>query len=55
MNKHEYFGIGIYHVKNEENIGTLWRSANISGADFIFTIDRRYNGQRLKKVGETNE
>ena len=45
MNKRGYFGIGIYHVKNEENIGTLWRSANILGADFIFTIGRRYKKQ----------
>lgn len=40
-----YFGIGIYHGKNEENIGTLWRSANILGADFIYTIGRRYKKQ----------
>ena len=40
-----YFGIGIYHGKNEENIGTLWRSANILGADFIFTIGKRYSHQ----------
>lgn len=40
-----YFGIGIYHGKTEENIGTLWRSANILGADFIFTVGKRYKGQ----------
>lgn len=40
-----YFGIGIYHAKNESNIGTLWRSANILGADFIFTIGKRYSKQ----------
>lgn len=40
-----YFGIGIFHGKNEENIGTLWRSANILGADFIFTIGKRYSKQ----------
>ena len=40
-----YFGIGIYHGKSEENIGTLWRSANILGADFIFTIGKRYSHQ----------
>lgn len=40
-----YFGIGIYHGKTEENIGTLWRSANIFGADFIFTIGKRYSNQ----------
>ena len=43
--KRGYFGIGIFHGKNEENIGTLWRSANILGADFIFTIGRRYKKQ----------
>ena len=43
--KRGYFGIGIYHGKNEENIGTLWRSAAILGADFIFTIGRRYKKQ----------
>ena len=40
-----YFGIGIFHGKTEENIGTLWRSANILGADFIFTIGKRYSKQ----------
>lgn len=43
--KRGYFGIGIFHGKNEENIGTLWRSANILGADFIFTIGKRYSKQ----------
>ena len=45
MSKRGYFGIGILHVKNEENIGTLWRSANILGASFIFTVGRRYKKQ----------
>ena len=40
-----YFGIGIYHGKTAENIGTLWRSAMIMGADFIFTIGKRYQHQ----------
>lgn len=40
-----YFGIGIYNGKNTSNIGTLWRSAAILGADFIFTIGRRYQKQ----------
>lgn len=43
--KRGYFGIGIYNGKNTMNIGTLWRSANILGADFIFTIGRRYQKQ----------
>src|SRR5690348_843116 len=43
--KRGYFGIGIYHPKTEENIGTLWRSAHIMGANFIFTIGKRYKKQ----------
>jgi tRNA(Leu) C34 or U34 (ribose-2'-O)-methylase TrmL len=40
-----YFGIGIYHPKTADNIGTLWRSAHNFGADFIFTIGARYKKQ----------
>lgn len=44
-NKRGFFGIGIYHSKNGLNIGTLWRSAYIYDAAFIFTIAKRYPGQ----------
>jgi tRNA G18 (ribose-2'-O)-methylase SpoU len=40
-----YFGIGVYHVKHEVNIGTLWRSAYQLGAAFVFTVGRRYEKQ----------
>ncbi len=40
-----FFGIGIQNTKTEQNIGTLWRSASILGASFIFTIGRRYKKQ----------
>jgi len=40
-----YFGIGIQNAKTESNIGTLWRSAQILGAGYIFTIGRRYKPQ----------
>ncbi|MDD3029814.1 MAG: RNA methyltransferase [Alphaproteobacteria bacterium] len=40
-----YFGIGIFNGKTEQNIGTLWRSASILGASFIFTVGRRYSHQ----------
>jgi tRNA G18 (ribose-2'-O)-methylase SpoU len=40
-----YFGIGILHTKTEANVGTLWRSAYLYGAAFIFTIGRRYKAQ----------
>jgi tRNA G18 (ribose-2'-O)-methylase SpoU len=49
--KHHYesncfFGIGIVNNVNEINIGTLWRSAYILGASFIFTVDKKYKQQR---------
>jgi len=40
-----YFGIGIENGKTPSNIGTLWRSAYIWGAAFIFTINARYPKQ----------
>jgi len=40
-----YFAVGIYHPKNEINIGTLWRSAHNFGARYIFTIGKRYRHQ----------
>lgn len=36
-----YFGIGIINPKNYMNVGSLWRSANIFDANFIFTIGKR--------------
>lgn len=44
--KKGYYGIGIYETKEDTNIGTLWRSAMNFGADFIFTIGKRYKTQR---------
>jgi len=40
-----FFGIGIMHGKRQTNLGTLWRSAYIMGASFIFTIDHKYKHQ----------
>jgi tRNA G18 (ribose-2'-O)-methylase SpoU len=40
-----YFGIGIVGGKTPENVGTLWRSAGILGASFIFTAGARYPKQ----------
>lgn len=48
--KRGYFGIGIFHCKTETNVGTLWRSAAILGADFIFTIGKRYQAQSSDSV-----
>jgi tRNA G18 (ribose-2'-O)-methylase SpoU len=40
-----YFAIGIEHTKTEANVGTLWRSADLFDAAFVFTIGRRYKRQ----------
>lgn len=40
-----YFGIGIVNGKTEANIGTLWRTAHLYEAAFIFTVGRRYHRQ----------
>lgn len=40
-----FFGIGIENTKTHQNIGTLWRSASIMGASFMFTIGNRYKKQ----------
>ena len=40
-----YFGIGIYQVKNSQNVGMLWRSAYQLGAAFLFTTGTRYKPQ----------
>lgn len=40
-----FFGIGILNGKTIENVGTLWRSADLLGAKYIFTIGKRYKRQ----------
>ena len=40
-----YFAIGIYKPKTSHNIGSLWRTAYILGAQYIFLIDKRYKRQ----------
>ncbi len=37
-----YFGIGIYRPKTVENVGSLWRTAYVLGASFVFLIDAKY-------------
>lgn len=44
-----FYGIGIYGGKTPLNIGSLWRSAHILKADFIFTIGKRYVGIELNR------
>jgi tRNA G18 (ribose-2'-O)-methylase SpoU len=40
-----YCAIGVFRGKTGHNMGTLWRSAYILGASYIFTIDKRYKKQ----------
>lgn len=40
-----YFAIGVYRSKTEANIGTLWRTASLYGAAFVFTVGKRYDRQ----------
>lgn len=44
-NIHGYFAIGVFNAKTDHNIGTLWRSAYILGAAYIFTVGKRYKKQ----------
>jgi len=37
-----YFAIGVYHPKTEVNVGSLYRTANLYGAAFVFTVGLRY-------------
>jgi tRNA G18 (ribose-2'-O)-methylase SpoU len=45
INKKGYCAIGVYRGKTEHNIGTLWRSAFILGAAYIFTVKNKYKKQ----------
>lgn len=48
-----YFAIGIYGCKTRQNIGSLWRSANLYGAAFVFTIAERYSKKRHGGCADT--
>ena len=40
-----YFGVAIYNPQVSTNVGTLWRSASITGAAFMATIFKQYKLQ----------
>jgi len=40
-----HFGLGVYGLSKEVNLGTLWRSAFNFGASHIFIIGGRYSHQ----------
>lgn len=45
-NKRGFFGIGVQNLKNECNLGGIWRSAHNMGASFTFCIGKRYKKQK---------
>ena len=45
MNGRGFFAVGVYRPKTEANVGTLWRTAHLYGAAFVFTVGRRYQRQ----------
>jgi tRNA G18 (ribose-2'-O)-methylase SpoU len=40
-----YFAVGIYGNKTPANLGTLWRTASLYEAAFVFTVRKRYTRQ----------
>lgn len=40
-----FFGVGAINLKNSHNYGSLFRTANILGASFIFLIGTRFKPQ----------
>lgn len=48
-----YFGIGIVGAKTPQNLGTLWRSAQAMGAGFVFTVGKRWPGDRTDTTKAT--
>ena len=45
MRKSGYFGIGCLNMKTSMNYGSLFRTAQVFGADFIFLIGLRFKRQ----------
>lgn len=45
MKKRGFFGIGIQNGKTPMNYGTLFRTAHIFNADFVFVIGKRFQKQ----------
>lgn len=40
-----YFGVAVHRPKTADNVGTLWRSANVFGAAFLAVVAGRYHKQ----------
>lgn len=50
MTERGFFAMGIYRPKHEVNVGSLWRTAHLYGAAFVFTVGRRYSAQSSDTV-----
>lgn len=46
-----FFAVGVYHPKHSVNVGTLWRTATLYEAAFVFTVGRRYKKQSSDTMG----
>jgi len=44
--KSGYFGVGCINMKNPINYGSLFRSCQLFGADYIFLIGKKFKHQR---------
>jgi tRNA(Leu) C34 or U34 (ribose-2'-O)-methylase TrmL len=53
MKERGYYGIGVINPKFDENLGSLWRSANVFNASFIYTIERKYKRSRYADTMNT--
>lgn len=53
MSTRGYCGIGVVGPKTAENVGTLWRSAYLMGASFVFVVGHRYRHQPTDAVRAT--
>lgn len=40
-----FFGVAVYRPKTANNVGSLWRTADLFGAAFLATVGRRYTHQ----------
>jgi len=48
-----FFAIGIERCKTGQNLGSLWRSAYLNNASFIFTVGRRYSLKKDVGIADT--
>lgn len=50
-----YFGVAMYHTKNELNVGGLWRSSAAFGAAFLATVGARYQRKQASDTHNARE